>query len=66
MNKKFSLKRNEIIKSEKDFEKIIAEGKSMNAYPFKLIYLKSELENLKAPVVKIAISVPKKKSKAGS
>lgn len=63
MSKKFSLKRNEIVKSEKDFEKIISDGKAMSAYPFKLIYLKSEFENINTCLIKMAISVPKKKVK---
>lgn len=63
MDKKQSFKKAETLKSKKDFEKIIAEGKSMNAYPLKLIYVKTAVEPGQGKLVKVAVSVPKKRVK---
>lgn len=58
---RFTFSKNEKLKSKKLIEKLFTEGKSVTAYPIKLIYLQVE-HNGKWPV-QAGVSVPKRKIK---
>lgn len=58
---RFTLSKNDRLKSRKLIEKLFSEGKSLNVFPLQLKYLATdfELENK----VQVAFSVPKRKFK---
>lgn len=55
---RFSLSKNEKLKSKKSIEHLFLKGKSVSHFPLKLIYLKAE--NIEEPIHKIAFIAPKK------
>tara|TARA_R110002073_G_scaffold279026_1_gene443060 strand:+ start:336133 stop:336510 length:378 start_codon:yes stop_codon:yes gene_type:complete len=57
----FTFNKQEKLKSKKLIEKLFAEGKSVSAYPLKLIYLKVD-HQANCPV-QAGVSVPKRKVK---
>ncbi|MFK7813591.1 MAG: ribonuclease P protein component [Maribacter sp.] len=57
-----SFPKEEKLKSKKLIEKLFAEGKSISNYPFKLIYLKTELP-FDVPI-QTGVTVPKKNFKS--
>lgn len=59
---RYAFPRQEKLKSKKLIEKLFAEGKSINTYPIKLIYLKVELP-YDVPV-QAGVTVPKKNFKS--
>ncbi|MBJ7879642.1 ribonuclease P protein component [Gelidibacter salicanalis] len=56
-----SYKKIEKLKSEKLIEKLFAEGKSVVAYPLRLVYLKTSFDD--AAIVKAGVSVSKRNFK---
>ena len=59
--KKFSFGKQERLGSRKILENIFETGKAINEFPFRLLWIESPVEEKK--ILKIAISVPKKKIK---
>lgn len=55
----FSFSRKEKLKSKKQIALLFKEGKSVSAYPVKLIYLKQD-KTLADPKIKVAVTVPKR------
>ncbi|HET8838700.1 MAG TPA: ribonuclease P protein component [Flavobacteriaceae bacterium] len=53
--------KNERIKSKKVFEKLFSEGKSINTFPLKLVFVPLEVQEEK--LNKIGVSAPKKRFK---
>ncbi|HKJ49687.1 MAG TPA: ribonuclease P protein component [Christiangramia sp.] len=56
MNESFG--KSEKLKSKKLIDQLFVEGKSIKAYPLKLVYV--PFENLEEPELKTGVSVPKK------
>ena len=54
----FNYGKKDKLKSKKLIERLFSEGKSINAYPLKLIYLKAEFED--DSIVKAGVSVSKR------
>lgn len=57
--KTFSYSRKEKLKGKKLIERLFLEGKSVSAYPLKLIYLRTKFDD--GPRIKTGVAVPKKK-----
>jgi len=60
-DKRNTFRKAEKLCSQKEIDRIFAEGKSLSVNPFRLLYIESEANNL--PPVRVLIAVPKKKLK---
>lgn len=65
MAQKFTLKKNERLKSKKLIEQLFSEGKSLFAHPFKVIYISQPAtEEDESSHLLFSVVVPKKKIKS--